>query len=123
MWLSEDVIQLIKSIPPPHPSERPDKISWSHTSSRAFFVKFAYRFFNESIWNPRVEKWKIPRPQIVRFFIWTALQGGLLSNVERVRRGLAVNPSCPICGHHSVDILHILKDCSTDKEVWNHFVK
>lgn len=88
----------------------------------AFFVKTTYKILKEGDWNPKNEKWKsvwkIPGSQRVCFFIWTALQGRLLSNVERVRRGLAVDPSCPICGYHSKDILHILRDCTIAKEVW-----
>ncbi|MBA0750815.1 hypothetical protein Gogos_002200, partial [Gossypium gossypioides] len=74
VWLSDDVIQLIKGIPPPNPFTGPDKISW------------------------------------------------LLSNVERVRRGLTVDPSSTICGFHSEDILHILRDCDVAKDVWNQVI-
>ncbi|MBA0628908.1 hypothetical protein Godav_023538, partial [Gossypium davidsonii] len=74
----------------------------------------------EGDWNLKDEKWKsvwkLPGPQRVRFFIWTALQERLLSNVERVRRGLAVDPSCTICGFHLEDILHILRDCAVAKD-------
>ncbi|KAH1039339.1 hypothetical protein J1N35_041082 [Gossypium stocksii] len=59
-------------------------------------------------------------PQRVRFFIWTALQGRLLSNVEPAKRGLEDDPSCSICGFHSKDILLILRDCVVAKEVWSH---
>lgn len=47
VWLSEDVIQLFKDIPPPRQSSGLDKISWSHNSSGAFFVKSAYRVIKE----------------------------------------------------------------------------
>ncbi|MFQ6670445.1 hypothetical protein Gotur_035360 [Gossypium turneri] len=50
----------------------------------------------------------------------------LLTNVERVRRGIVVDSSCSICGHDSEDILHIIqdyilhiiRDCTLAKEVW-----
>ncbi|KAK5802901.1 hypothetical protein PVK06_030530 [Gossypium arboreum] len=78
---------------------------------------------NEGDWKPKDEKWKsvwkLLGPQRVRFFIRTALQGSLLSNVERVRQGLAADSSCSFCGFHSEDILHILRDCAVAKEVWN----
>ncbi|MBA0748070.1 hypothetical protein Gogos_004925 [Gossypium gossypioides] len=57
------------------------------------------------------------RPQRVRFFFWTVLKKRLLTNAERVRRGLEVDPSYPIYGHDSEDILHIIRDCTTTKEV------
>ncbi|XP_040960272.1 uncharacterized protein [Gossypium hirsutum] len=42
--------------------------------------------------------------------------------MERVRRGLAVDPYCPICGYHSEDILHILRDCTSAKDIWNQVI-
>ncbi|MBA0675013.1 hypothetical protein Goari_016580, partial [Gossypium aridum] len=60
--------------------------------------------------------------QRVRFFIWTALQGRLLSSVERVRRGLVVDPSFPICGFHLEDILYILRYCVVAKDNRNLFI-
>ncbi|MBA0847465.1 hypothetical protein Goshw_018412 [Gossypium schwendimanii] len=54
----------------------------------------SYKILKEDTWNPRYEKWKSalknPGPQRVCFFIWTILKQRLLSNVERVKRGLAV---------------------------------
>lgn len=121
-WLSEDVIQAIKGIPPPHCSKGPDRIAWSHTSSGAFTVKSAYKVLNEGAWNSKDEKWKIvwkyPGPQRIRIFLWIVLQGRFLSNVERVRRGLSDDPSCHICGHISEDVLYILHDCPAVRDVW-----
>ncbi|MBA0585704.1 hypothetical protein Gorai_016471, partial [Gossypium raimondii] len=45
-----------------------------------------------------------------------------LNNVERVKKGLAVDLSCSICGFHSEDILHILKDCNVAKDVWSRVI-
>ncbi|MBA0705225.1 hypothetical protein Golax_017432, partial [Gossypium laxum] len=44
--------------------------------------------------------------------------GKTLSNVERVRMGLSNDSFCPICGFHSKDILHILRDCPIAKNIW-----
>ncbi|MBA0662685.1 hypothetical protein Goklo_006766 [Gossypium klotzschianum] len=46
----------------------------------------------------------------------------LLSNVERVKRGLVVDPSCSICSFPSEDILHILRDCNATKDVWSQVI-
>lgn len=61
--------------------------------------------------------WKILGLQRVRFFFWIVLKQILLTNAERARRDLAVDPSCPICGHDSEDTLHIIRDCIVAKEV------
>ncbi|KAH1096691.1 hypothetical protein J1N35_013612 [Gossypium stocksii] len=47
------------------------------------------------------------------------MQGRILSNVERVRKGILEDPSCHICGFHSEDIVHILQYCSAAKDVWD----
>ncbi|MBA0555954.1 hypothetical protein Golob_026099 [Gossypium lobatum] len=39
-----------------------------------------------------------------------------------VKRGLAVDLSCSICGFHSEDILYILKDCNAAKDVWSRVI-
>ncbi|MBA0743465.1 hypothetical protein Gogos_006137 [Gossypium gossypioides] len=46
----------------------------------------------------------------------TILKQRLLTNAERARRGLAEDPSCPICGHASEDILHVIRNCTLAKE-------
>ncbi|KAH1089306.1 hypothetical protein J1N35_016563, partial [Gossypium stocksii] len=51
VWVSDEVIQAIKSIPPSHPSEGPDRISWNHTSSGVFSVKTTYKAVKGEDWN------------------------------------------------------------------------
>ncbi|KAA3473179.1 reverse transcriptase [Gossypium australe] len=110
-WLPEEIIPHIMGIPPLHPAEGSDRLSWRHTSTGAFSVKSAYKALKEVSWNSRDELWKRA---------WKILgpQRRLLTNVERVRRGLAVDASCLICGHASENILHIIRDCTVAKEVW-----
>ncbi|KAH1082531.1 hypothetical protein J1N35_022292 [Gossypium stocksii] len=77
---------------------------------------------NEDSWDLREDKWKIawkyPRPQRVCIFIWTTLKQRLITNTERVRKEIGTDPSCPICGHDSEDVLHVLIDCSEAKDIW-----
>ncbi|MBA0869404.1 hypothetical protein Goshw_027753 [Gossypium schwendimanii] len=126
LWLPEEVIELIMGIPPSLLPEGPDKITWCHTSSKNFSVKSAYKICNGDDWNSNDEKrkcvWKTLGPQRVRFFIWLVLKQCLLSNVERVIRGLVVDPSSSICGFPSEDILHILRDCNAtnSREIVNN---
>ncbi|MBA0752032.1 hypothetical protein Gogos_000913 [Gossypium gossypioides] len=94
--------RLLRVIPSPHPSEGPDRISWSHTSSGAFSVKTAYKAFKEGYWNSRDKKWKnvwkFPGSQHVCIFIWTILQGRIVSNVERVRGVFRMTPPVSFMG-------------------------
>lgn len=108
-------------IPPPYPSKGDNKITWCHILSENFLLKSAYKVLKEDVWNPKDEKWKsawkIPGLQRVHFFIWIILKQRLFSNVERVEKGLVVDPLCPIFGFHSEYILHILRDCIVAKDV------
>ncbi|KAH1064535.1 hypothetical protein J1N35_029522 [Gossypium stocksii] len=121
IWLPEEVVELIMGIPPPIPSEGLDRITWCHTFSGNFSVKNACKVCKGDEWNAKDEKWKcvwkILGRQKVRFFIWLVLKQRILSNVERVKRGLADDPSCSLCGCPSEDILHILRDCNAAKDV------
>lgn len=47
---------------------------------------------------------------------------GWFSSSARVKTGLTAIPSCPICGFHSKDILQILRDCTTAKDVWSQII-
>ncbi|KAH1074841.1 hypothetical protein J1N35_027169 [Gossypium stocksii] len=100
LWLPEDEVNRIISIPPPSESVQPDILSWSRTTSG---------------------------PQRVRQFIWLALKQRLLTNSKRVRRGIAQDASCQLCGHFLEDNLHTLRDCPLAKNIWkqviplNHF--
>ncbi|MBA0723346.1 hypothetical protein Golax_003930 [Gossypium laxum] len=101
VWFSNDVIQRI-------------------------MVKSAYKVLNEGAWNPKDEKWKcawkLSGPQRVRFFIWTILKQCFLSNVKRAKRGLVVDPSCPICDYELEDTLHIVRDYTAANDVWNKVI-
>lgn len=61
--------------------------------------------------------WKFQGPRRVKLFIWLVLKQCLLTNVKWAKRGIGYDRSCDICGHHSGDILHVLRDCPTAKEV------
>lgn len=42
IWLPEEVIKHIVSIPSPHSAGREDKFNWARTRSGSFFVRSAY---------------------------------------------------------------------------------
>ncbi|KAK8345153.1 hypothetical protein V6Z12_A07G128700 [Gossypium hirsutum] len=46
--LLEDIISYIIGIPPPHPAEGSDRLSWRHTSSGAFSVRTAHKMLKEN---------------------------------------------------------------------------
>ncbi|MBA0552336.1 hypothetical protein Golob_023157 [Gossypium lobatum] len=58
--------------------------------------------------------------------IWGGMSTGsfsrLLTNMDRVRRGIGHNSLCEICGHISKDVLHAIRDCPAARDIWNHLI-
>ncbi|KAG8475469.1 hypothetical protein CXB51_032329 [Gossypium anomalum] len=71
------------------------------TTTDVFSMKTAYYMLKEESWN---------------------LKEKLLTNSERVRRSIAQDASCHLCGYITEDILYILRDCSFAKEIWHHVI-
>ncbi|KAK5775092.1 hypothetical protein PVK06_042959 [Gossypium arboreum] len=126
LWLPEVVVERIISIPPSMVQVGPDSFSWSRTTSGVFSVKSAYYVLNEDYWHPQETKWKriwkIPRPHRVKHFLWLVLKQRLLTNSERVQKGIEQDASCQICGYSMKDASHILRYCSFVKEIWHQII-
>ncbi|KAA3471573.1 LINE-1 reverse transcriptase isogeny [Gossypium australe] len=120
--LPEDIIKRILSIPPPHPAEGEDRIIWARTESGSFTISSVHRSLKENTWRPKHDIWrtiwKYQGPQRVRLFLWLVANQRVLINSERVRRGFGQSSACSRCGHDVEDIMHVLRDCQTAKEVW-----
>ncbi|CAN1181256.1 Putative ribonuclease H protein At1g65750 [Linum perenne] len=65
----------------------------------------------------KVWKWKSPHK--VRFFLWLAIQGKLLTKCSRVRRQMTADASCDWCGHLEESVAHVLRDCVFAAESWS----
>ncbi|CAL2248919.1 unnamed protein product [Prunus armeniaca] len=73
-----------------------------------------------SIWSSACWKglWSMSIMPKLKVFLWLLFQGRILTNEQRVRRHLAVESSCSVCGWHFENIIHTLRDCGRAKEVW-----
>lgn len=124
--LTEDTMQKISGFIPPHPLDGPDIVHWSHASNGQFSIKSAYGKITRITWNARDTRWKdvlkYQGPQRVGFFLWLICKQRLLTNSERVRRGIGQNTVCSICQHHLEDTLHVLQDCPATKEMWMQLI-
>ncbi|KAA3485757.1 reverse transcriptase [Gossypium australe] len=122
IWLPEEIIKRILSIPPPHPAEGEDRIIWARTEPGNFTIRSAYRSLKENTWRPNQDIWKTiwkyQGPQRVRLFLWLVANQRILTNSERTRRGFGQSNACSRCGHDVEDIMHVLRDCPTAKDVW-----
>lgn len=53
IWLPEDVIFHILSVPPSHPSAGMDRIIWAPSTSGKFSVRGAYWALKQDTWDPK----------------------------------------------------------------------
>ncbi|MBA0780342.1 hypothetical protein Gotri_004454 [Gossypium trilobum] len=126
LWVPEEIIDQIVSVPPPHPSSGLNRIIWRATSTNTFSLNSAYGKVCEGTLNPNEVFWRIPWkfkcPHRTCFFIWLVLKQMLLTNIERIRRGSGSSSACGICGHVLEDMMHTLKDCLAAKGVWDKII-
>ncbi|MBA0876273.1 hypothetical protein Goshw_011041 [Gossypium schwendimanii] len=60
IWVLETITRRIVSIPPPHPVDGLNRISWAPNFKGNFSVKSAYWSLKENHWNPKDPMWKSP---------------------------------------------------------------
>lgn len=75
-----------------------DDVFWKRTGNGEFSVKPAYgkciqnvHSDGDRIWK---KMWKWRGPQKICIFLWFSVQDKLLTNVQRVKRGMACMDSC-----------------------------
>ncbi|KAJ1434527.1 Reverse transcriptase zinc-binding domain [Sesbania bispinosa] len=66
--------------------------------------------------------WAWNGPQRMKIFLWKLHKGALLTNYERVRRGLTNDASCKVCSAADEMILHAIRYCDLAKTVWSCIV-
>ncbi|CAL9020979.1 unnamed protein product [Prunus brigantina] len=118
--LDEVMVQKITCFPVGFGGNSQDAQIWKPTSNGIFTVKSAFQLIHGgSIWSNMCWKglWSMSIPPKLKVFLWLVFQGKILTNEQRVRRHLAVESSCSVCGWHSETIIHTLRDCGRAKEL------
>ncbi|XP_074287668.1 uncharacterized protein LOC141612819 [Silene latifolia] len=101
-----------------------DSLYWNGTSHGKFSIQSALAIIkgaetptenNPITWHLI---WKLPVQQRIRMFIWLAAHGRLMTNYNRVRRGLADDPFCPRCYTEDETPDHLLRRCPKSEELW-----
>ncbi|KAK8704729.1 hypothetical protein V6N13_048344 [Hibiscus sabdariffa] len=62
--------------------------------------------------------WSLRVPQRIRLFMWLAAHRHHLTNLERVRRHLALSKECSLCQAGPKDIDHVLRFCERARDLW-----
>lgn len=69
----------------------------------------------KKLWS---DLWKTKTSPKLRHFLWRVLSGALAVK-ERLRsRGMNLDTTCPLCGHHQETICHVLFTCDVAKDTW-----
>lgn len=98
-------------------------IAWNGTSNGSFSVTSTYMSLCESSSSiPRAgfeAVWGWPGPKRIRITLWKVLRYALLTNDQRVRRGMTLNPHCPHCTGIVESMDHVFRSCSFAQQVWS----
>lgn len=106
-----------------------DKLIWHFDKTDNYTVKSGYKVFlnskidgiasssnsMEKVWN---SLWKLKIPSKIKLFCWKALNNTLPTKLNLLKRGIASDLYCPICGNEVESTDHILFQCCRAKEIW-----
>ena len=100
---------------------REDRLAWKTNSHGKFDLSSAYKlatpndedqvFRGHWIWKERIN----PR---IQFFLWKCFHNSIGVNVCLNARGINLDPLCPRCKKEPETIIHMLRDCTESKEIW-----
>ncbi|CAN1151829.1 Putative ribonuclease H protein At1g65750 [Linum perenne] len=107
---------------PPRADGGEDKWVWGGEDNGCFTIKSAYRILNSGNLSSDPEPWRVvwnwKGQHRVRMFLWLAIQDTILTNKNRVRRHIATDASCGLCGQQEESTTHVLRDCVFAAESW-----
>lgn len=123
--LPADVVNAIRPMICASSTEISDEIIWKCASDGNFSMKSAYHeLVVPDSDSPIVVKqiWKLKVFPRIRYFMWLVWHDRLLTNHQRAERHLAHDDSCHCCPGVVESSLHVIRDCSNARAVWDDFV-
>lgn len=100
-WLPAYVRDTIRSISPPSETGRPDILAWTPSRDGEFTVRSAYIAVAKLQYkpNPPIFRvlWEWEGPKRIKLLLWRVAKSAMLTNEERFRRRLTMDPTCPRC--------------------------
>ncbi|CAN1274381.1 Putative ribonuclease H protein At1g65750 [Linum perenne] len=121
--INDDAVQEVAGMLPPCEERGEDTWVWGKESNGKFSVRSAYAIIikpanlkPETAWDL---VWKWSGPSRVQHFLWLVAHEKLMTNLERKRRHLSDNTSCPRCTGTEESVLHVIRDCHFAKKVWD----
>lgn len=121
-WLLAYVRDTIRSISPPSETGRPDILAWTPFRDGEFTVRSAYTAVAKLQYkpNPPIFRvlWEWEGHERIKLLLWRVAKSAMLTNEERFRRRLTIDPTCPRCSGGPETISHVLRDCPVATAVW-----
>lgn len=123
--LPDDAKESLLGIEPRLVDTREDGWGWEASNTGKYTVNEAFNKLNSQDKGERSASrswrwvWRLRVPEKVRVFVWIMLQGGLQTNANRSRCGMAVSPACSWCSSLVEDTMNCLRDCPHSREIWS----
>lgn len=114
----------INGVNPPIGTDVKEYPNWNPSSDGTFSLKLTAQLIcNPEVpdhpANPLFDKvWKWKSPNRIRSFLWKLVHGKLLTNVERVKRGMSSDDLCPRCCSGPETI----RDCEEATQLWSRVI-
>ena len=115
----------ILQLPLPKTDAGMDKLVWKHSTTGEYKVKKAYDMLSGTPHRSAVPKavwstiWKLKLPMKIFTFIWKLLHNGLQVKSILNIRGIASEPTCPLCSEDDETLSHLFLFCQFSRAVWH----
>lgn len=124
--LPTSTLMRLASVLPPCPDDGDDRVVWKFSKDHIFTVNSAYKSLEKDSCPPKDDIWhliwKWDGPQRIKSWLWLAVKEKLLTNVNRMSRGMCASDMCQRCDCASESNLHALRDCNAAQIIWKTFV-
>ncbi|KAL5787859.1 hypothetical protein ACOSP7_004808 [Xanthoceras sorbifolium] len=118
--LSYHIILRITSMHTSFAGNKVDKMIWAWSKDGYFSVKSTYWGLDNcglSSWGWSFI-WSFKIPPKIKFFLWTLLHNKLMTNQQRVVKGLCIEEDCSKCSGTMEGLDHLFRGCPETVLVW-----
>ncbi|KAF7826637.1 reverse transcriptase [Senna tora] len=115
-------------------SNQNDILAWGMSSNGIYTVKSAYDLLIDNTFPyTQVDTsrqtsnlswiWKCGAQVRILFFLWCIWHNGLPTKNNLLKRGLSIDPLCPLCSQCPESVDHLFRECAAINSVWQvgHF--
>ncbi|GMI80336.1 hypothetical protein HRI_001702900 [Hibiscus trionum] len=120
--LPQVILMRLAAVLPPQQVGVADGVGWKWEARKEFSVRSAYQVRSGSVSSSSESVWKVINHfrglQRIKVFLWLLGCGKLLTNDERLRRYMAANSHCGVCGTSGESVDHLFRTCPSVFSIW-----